>query len=137
MGWCSATQIMDTAIDAARAGIEAGVFAGADAVWEQEGIPQSAVRAKAVEDARDSADLDAILSPFVDSLATMLRDGDWDCIEESKYFDRFPQEMLGMDDTRYQAWLLDRVRGTDPDESNFADLVGRLAEVTQRMETED
>jgi hypothetical protein len=93
MGWCSATDIMD----AAMAGAEAAVRA----VLEEFAPPGSpeAVQAK----------VDEVLRPYVRTIAAKLRDGDWDCIEESDYFDRFPQEMLGYDDAAFERWLREQL----------------------------
>jgi hypothetical protein len=74
------------------------------------------------------------LRPFVGRIATHLRDGDWDCIDESAYFDRFPQEMLGYDDNRYAEYLLDKLRDCSPGDYDFPELVRKLAELTKRME---
>lgn len=133
MGWCSATEIMDTALKAALTAVDRTVTAVLDA----QGEPPSAGRADAVAEILNSEELDGVLSPFVATLARKLRDSDWDCIEESDYFDRFPQEMLGMDDREYAAHLHDQLRDTGPEEYNFAALVRKLAEVTERMENAD
>lgn len=74
MGWCSATEIMDTALEAA---LELLVSAQ----------PQLHP---------DDHAVDELLRPFVRRVAQELRDGDWDCIEESNYFDRFGPEMYGV-----------------------------------------
>jgi hypothetical protein len=91
MGWCSATDIMDVAL------------AAADAAMEH-------VLKRVSQDGANAADVimyerDDILRPFVAQLATKLREEDWDCIEESDFFDRFPQEMLGHDDAEYRQWI--------------------------------
>lgn len=112
MGWCGATDIMDAAV--------AGAEAAVRAVLEEFAPPGSdeAVQAK-VDDA---------LRPFVAKVARQLRDGDWDCIEESDYFERFRQEMLGHDDQEHAAWLReelgDAVRYSENDEvARWADLL--------------
>lgn len=89
MGWCSATDIMDAAL--------AGAEAAVKAVMEEFGPPGSP---EAVQSYLDDA-----LRPFVAKVAKALRDGDWDCIEESDYFERFRQEMLGHDDQEHAAWI--------------------------------
>lgn len=129
MGWCSATEIMDAAVK------------GAEAVADRLLTTAAEVSGRTAADAREVAtrlgvqdELDQVLSPFVAAIAKKLRDGDWDCIEESAYFDRFPQEMLGKDDRQYQAYLHEQLRYTDPNEPNYADLVGKLAALTARME---
>lgn len=134
MGWCSATKIMDAAVAAADEAVKATlqqVYQKA-AVLERDDAGKPTVHTATV-----LVDVDAVLSPFVAAIADKLRDGDWDCIEESDYFGRFPQEMLGHDDRRYQEYLHDKLRDTGPDEHNFADLVHELAEVTERMENTD
>lgn len=92
MGWCSATEIMDTAIAAAEA--------VADAMLDIAAAPP----------AHTNAAMDEALRTFVAALAVTLRDGDWDCIEESDYFERFPQEMLGHSDDEHKAWLVENVK---------------------------
>jgi len=89
MGWCSATDIMDAAVKGAEAAVRV--------VLEEFAPPGSddAVQAK----------VDDVLRPFVVTIARKLRDGDWDCIEESDYFERFRQEMLGHDDQEHAAWI--------------------------------
>lgn len=94
MGWCSATEIMDAAVGAAEAAVKAVMEGVANA--PRESWQQSAV--------------DEALRPFVSVIAAKLRDGDWDCIEESEYFERFPQEMLGYDDQRYLQHLLEKIK---------------------------
>lgn len=103
MGWCGATQIMDTAIDAADA-VVVGV----------------------VETMRDPAGpkaftsvVDEVLRPLVRTLAEKLRDADWDCIDESRHFDRFPQEMLGYDNREFGQWLVDKVGEAGPTETKY------------------
>jgi hypothetical protein len=83
---------------------------------------------------RDMPTVDDALRPFVAELAAALRDGDWDCIEESNYFDRFPQEMLGHSDDEHKAWLLEKIaddiRYDDGD--NVERLTKRLADFCNR-----
>jgi len=92
MGWCSATEIMDTALEAAQEAVRAALA--------ETGSPKTPTveTVQAVDDA---------LRPFVAKLAAKLRDDDWDCIEESQYFERFAQEMLGDDDEQYEQRLLE------------------------------
>lgn len=97
MGWCGATRIMDAAL------------AAADELLTQ------AYDALGVDSARVTLDdirpdMDAVLSPFVASLAEELRNADWDCIQESKHFHRFPQEMLGMDRRDYETHLIEQLQ---------------------------
>lgn len=81
MGWCSATEIMDTAIEAAEDALEQLGTVLVDA----------------------TVDVERELRPFVRKLATTLRDLDWDCVEESDYFDRFGPELLGLTDAQFRA----------------------------------
>lgn len=112
MGWCSAIDIMDTALAAAQEAVSA-VLAETDCPE-----PPAAQTVQAMDDA---------LRPFVTKLAKVLRDGDWDCIEESDYFDRFPQEMLGYDDSEFEAWLVERVK----DAADYQ--TGELGKWTDRL----
>lgn len=115
MGWCSATEIMDTALDAAEQYLTKA--------YELMGVDPERVT---LDDVRPG--LDAVLAPFVTTLAEMLRNNDWDCVDESRYFDRFPQEMLGLNDSEFRAWLVARVAATDGDE----EWVSRLAAFIER-----
>lgn len=74
MGWCSATEIMDAALEAAL-----------ELLASMRSEPQVV----------NQRSVDKVLRPFVRKVARELRDGDWDCIEESNYFDRFGPEMYG------------------------------------------
>lgn len=102
MGWCSATDIMDTALDGAEAAVKAALAAHSDLNADSLG---EAYRAQ-VDDA---------LRPFVTTLAERLRNDDWDCVDESRYFDRFAQEMLGHSDSEHHAWLVEMVKDTNGD----------------------
>lgn len=102
MGWCSATDIMDTALDGAEAAVKAALAAHSDLSADSLGE----VYRPQVDDA---------LRPFVTILAERLRAEDWDCVDESRYFERFPQEMLGHSDSEHHAWLLEKVKDTDGD----------------------
>lgn len=97
MGWCSATDIMDAAVKAA----DELLVKAYDAL----GVDSERVT---LEDIRD--ELDDAMRPYVRSIADKLRDGDWDCIEESDYFDRFPQEMLGYSDSEYESRLRQQLK---------------------------
>lgn len=96
MGWCSATEIMDTALSAAEA---VAVRATEMAAEVEEGTRGP--------DVNPLPELDEVLRPFVITIAEKLRDGDWDCIEESEYYDRFAQEMHGDTDTEYGTRLVE------------------------------
>jgi hypothetical protein len=100
VGWCSATEIIDTALGAVEAGIAAA--------YEALGVDEERVT---LADVR--GELDDALRPFVQILAEKLRDNDWDCVDESEYFERFPQEMLGHSDSEHRAWLAEMVKDTD------------------------
>jgi hypothetical protein len=96
MGWCSATEIMDALIESV------------DKVAAEMSGP-------AAGEPEIVAATDDLIRPVVARVATALRDGDWDCIEESTYFDRFRQEMLGYDDEAMIGWYRDRLtEGDDP-----------------------
>lgn len=92
MGWCSATDIMDAALGAAEAAVKEVIdgYVGDDADCE------------AIQVRTDEA-----LRPFVTIIAEKLRDGDWDCIDESDYYDRFAQEMHGDSDSEYETRLVE------------------------------
>lgn len=96
MGWCSATEIMDATLAAAEA---VAVKVAEMAVEVDEGSRDP--------DGNPVHDLDEVLRPFVTSIAEMLRDGDWDCITESQYYDRFAQEMHGDSDREYADRLVE------------------------------
>ena len=111
MGWCSATEIMDTALDAATAAVAAMWQIATDQedartpAWANDVNERPELRAK----------LDDALRSFVATLAERLRAQDWDCVDESRYFDRFAQEMLGHSDSEHHAWLVEKVKDTDGD----------------------
>jgi hypothetical protein len=112
MGWCSATEIMDWAIQMTDLAVEEAL---GDA-------PDDETQAR-VEDRIRSR---------VACLARKLHDEDWDCEQDSDYFWRFPQEMLGYDDREYAAWLGDLLQGeTNPE--RVADIAARLAEVSKAV----
>lgn len=98
MGWCSATEIMDTALQAAEK-------VAASVAYEL---------GAQLDDTKQEA-LNDHLRPFVATIAEHLRDGDWDCEQDSDYFDRFPREMLGLDDQEWEQWLVDKIQTTDYD----------------------
>lgn len=66
MGWCSATEIFDVAIEAADEMLEN--IAGSD---------------------DDPAHCDMLMREFAERIADVLWDGDWDCEEDSAHYDRF------------------------------------------------
>jgi hypothetical protein len=104
MGWCGATEIMDTALGAADAVVTEVIEAYAQGNADAESI---------------KARTDDMLRPFVEKLASMLRDNDWDCINESKYYDRFAQEMHGDTDTEYGTRLVEKLADAGPADRPF------------------
>lgn len=121
MGWCSATEIIDTAIKAADDVLERA--------YAELGVDPGRVT---LDDVRPT--LDDVLRPFVATLAAKLRDEDWDCEQDSDYFDRFAQEMLGHSDGEHQEWLAENLRdaaGTDA----WDTWAGRLAAFNMRVAT--
>lgn len=107
MGWCSATDIMDTALAAAEAVVVSILKARA------EDSPGSDIPFDPAANDMDRRAVDTALRPFVAKLAEELREGGWDCIEESDYFNRFPQEMLGHDDLEHRDWLVRQIQDHD------------------------
>jgi hypothetical protein len=103
MGWCSATEIMDAAVEAA----EQAAYAMLNKAAQHYGFEPEHTKTEA------KPLIDDTLRPFVAKIAEALRDGDWDCIEESDYFDRFRQEMLGYDDEAMIGWYRDRLAEVD------------------------
>jgi len=87
MGWCSATEIIDTAIEAAES-----VLSTAMPGWEDS--PHRDITRNR---------MDRQLRPFVRKIADKLRSDDWDCQQDSDYYDRFGPEMEGMDDDEFRA----------------------------------
>lgn len=120
MGWCSATEIMDRAYVAAwKAVQEIGAY---ELSQKTEAEAEAAAR--------------QVLSPFVAALADVLRDGDWDCIEESNYFDQYPQEMLGHSDDEHLTWLVEQVKdAADYQSGDLGKWTDKLAEHKQKMGT--
>lgn len=90
MGWCAGTEVMDTALRMAE------TLAGA-ALMERSGYDPAVV----VDDSDRAQWVDKLLRPFVRDLADKLHRQDWDCADESAFFRRFPQEMLGHDDRAF------------------------------------
>jgi hypothetical protein len=109
MGWCSATDIMDAALNGATK-----MVAHAWQIASGNEDARTPAFVNALQERPDlRAELDDVLRPFVATIAAKLRDGDWDCIEESDYFDRFRQEMLGYDDGRMLDWYRARISELD------------------------
>lgn len=122
MGWCSGTDHMDVAMEAAESLfdriLERARQLGNDA-------PES-----------DWYDRDELLRPFVAAVAEKLRDAGWDCIEESDYFDRFEQEMLGNDDREHARWLAEQYNEAAQDENyeRSALLLAKINAHNKKME---
>lgn len=120
MGWCSATDLMDTALAAAEAAVQAAL--------SETDCPEPS--AEQLE-----ARVDAALRPFVAKLAEVLRDNDWDCVDESDYFDQFPQEMLGHNDQEHLAWLVKNVKDSaDYQDGELGKWTTKLVEHQRKME---
>lgn len=112
MGWCSATEIMDWAIQMTDQAVQVALGDEPDKETEER--------------------VDKAISYLVGALARKLHDEDWDCEQDSDFFWRFPQEMLGCDDREYAAWLGDLLQGeTNPE--RVADIAARLAEVSEAV----
>lgn len=109
MGWCSATEIMDAAVEAA----DRAVAAAWQIASGNEGARTPALANALNADPALREKLDEVLRPFVASIAAKLRDGDWDCIEEADAFDRFRQEMLGKGDAQMIRWYRDQLKEQD------------------------
>lgn len=97
MGWCSATEIMDAAVEAADRAVATAWQIATGAEGARTPMLANALRVRP----ELRAELDETLRPFVRTIADKLRDGDWDCIEESDYYDRFGPEMQGMTDEEF------------------------------------
>lgn len=109
MGWCSATDIMDAALE----GAERAVTAAWQLATDNEHARTPAFANALQADPTLRTKLDDVLRPFVVTIAQMLRDSDWDCTEESQYFDRFRQEMLGYSDDQMITWYREKITETD------------------------
>jgi hypothetical protein len=123
MGWCSATSIMDAAVAAADK-LVLGTY-------EALGVDPDRVT---VEDIQPQ--LDELMKPYVRSIARQLHEGDWDCIEESDYFSRFPQEMLDHDDQEHERWLREQLEEGVADRvpEDILTLAQQLKAHTDKME---
>jgi hypothetical protein len=96
-------------MDAALEGAERAVTAAWQIASGQEDARTPAFANALNEDPSLRAKLDDVLRPFVATIAAKLRDGDWDCVDESNYYDRFPQEMQGWSDDQYAAHLAELI----------------------------
>lgn len=106
MGWCGATEIIDGAIEAAERYLAAGwQIAVGD---EDARTPAFANALNADPTLRDR--LDEVLRPIVARIAEKLRAQDWDCIDESDYYHRFPMEMQGWTEEQYAENLAEQIR---------------------------
>lgn len=101
MSWTSATEIIDSAIEAAERYLAAGwqIASGN----EDARTPEFANAIHADPTLRPK--LDEVIRPIVATIAAKLRDEDWDSAQDSDYFDRFPQELTGWSDQEYAEWL--------------------------------
>lgn len=126
MGWCSATEIMDAAVEAADRAVAAAWQIATGAEGARTPMLANALRVR--PELREK--LDEVLRPFVASIAAKLRDGDWDCIEEADAFDRFRQEMLGYDHQQMTDWYRERLHEADDPEtiSMWADALQQHAD---------
>jgi erythromycin esterase-like protein len=112
MGWCSATEIMDAAVEAADRAVAAAwqTASGSDGAR----TPAFANALQADPSLREK--LDEVMRPFVAAIAAKLRAGDWDCIEEADAFDRFRAEMLGYNHEQMTDYYRERLyEADDPD----------------------
>ena len=125
---------MDTALHAAEVAVAAAISGAVEGLDNDGRNLSEQEKADFIAEITNSDELTRLLSPFVATIAEKLRDGDWDCIDESEYFDRFPQEMLGYDDQRYRTYLHEKLRDTDPGEYNYSGLVRNLANIQAKLE---
>lgn len=120
MGWCDATEVMDVALDAAE-----------QLLLDLRSDTKTSPNPERVND---------VLSPYVARIAELLRDADWDCVEQSRHFHRFRREMLGYDRHEMLDWYRDRLRDEeDPTRfREYADEAERLlTELRDRARTAD
>lgn len=127
MGWCSATEIMDAALE----GAERAVAAAWQMASGLDGARTPALANSIQADPTIREQLDEVLRPFVATIAERLRDGDWDCIEEANDFDRFRAEMLGYDDDQMIQWYRKRLAETD-DPAAVREYSNALAAIMER-----
>jgi hypothetical protein len=116
MGWCSGTEIMDTALRAADH-LAAAVWAigyNAGAAGDEADFDE------VLKNRQTRARLDDVLRPYVRQIARKLHEGDWDCVDEADEFDRFPQEMYDHDDTEHESWLRARMADAETSEEALA-----------------
>lgn len=97
MGWCSATDIVDSAIEMTDAVYE--IPPGLNG--ENEGWLRNRV--------------DQIMRPHVRAIADKLRNEDWDCESESQHYERFGPELTGLTDAAFRAKM-----ANDMDSEEFA-----------------
>lgn len=127
MGWCSATEIMDAAVEAADRAVAAAwqIASGS----EDARTPALANALNADPNLREK--LDEVIRPFVTKIATTLRAEDWNCVEESAAFDRFRQEMLGCSDAEMIDWYREKLHDTD-DPTALREYSNALATIMER-----
>lgn len=105
MGWTGGTEIMDAALE----GAERSIAAAWQIASGNEDARTPAYANALNEDPTLRARMDDILRPFVRKMASLLEDRGWDSQEESDYFWRFPQEIIGYDDAPFGEWLRHKV----------------------------
>lgn len=105
MGWCSATEIIDWAIQMTDQAVQVALGDEPDKETEER--------------------VDKAISYLVGALARKLHDEDWDCEQDSDFFERFPQEMLGYDDRRFEEWVRDELKH-EKDPERIRSLAARL-----------
>lgn len=109
MGWCSATEIMDAAVEGA---LRTVTHAWQIASGHEHAKTPAFANALQVRPEL-AAELDETLRPFVRIIADKLRSEDWDCQEGSKYYDRFGPEMRGLTDQEFRAY---QAEALDPED---------------------
>lgn len=89
MGWCNATELVDAVIGALDAAYDAGY------------VEYAAINGHAVAIRRGGTERERELRSLVRLIATRFRDDDWDCVEESDFYDRFGPELRGETDVEH------------------------------------
>lgn len=131
MGWCSATEIMDAAVEAAdRAVTAAWQLASGN---ENARTPAFANALQADPSIREK--VDEVLRPYVARIAEKLRDEDWGCIQDAAHFHRFRREMLGYDHRQMAEWYRERIVDGDTSSAQireYSDLMAHHLEESNR-----
>lgn len=118
MGWCSATEIMDKALGEAIKAVDSAYRVGVGGG----NIPNAVLDSMTTE----------TLRPFARAVAKVLHGQDWDCVEESEFFDRFPQELLDMDDDEYEGWLVEQIDDAETGSEYQIKLTAELVEFRKK-----